>query len=1047
MSRAVGTGGRLVKLPCWRAFEVSALNLTEPCHRRWYTTPEMFANGQRLPLGQMQDGAGSVDDVRLPPWARTPEEFVWTNRAALESEFVSNNLHHWIDLIFGSKQQGAAADAAGSALLIHLALVCTDSCPHCVPCVFADNVFYYLTYESECALDQVTDPLIQQSIISQIAHFGQTPVQLFRRAHPARLPAAQCATPMLAAGTSHGVCQAPADELASARSDGDLSTRRRDEQRRDDVVILADEAGAPGVSVLALPGARTIPGRPEPAITANLGIFTALCPPSASSSALALQQSQRASLAASALASATAAASYNAAVVAAATAALARERDSAALAAARPFVMTAAAASCPRDQAMALAVCISGNRLLCVHADSTFVQHRWTPGLTESGLPFEVRVEKTRSLAASSFAVGTTVAAARSPGLPSGSAFAQIYDSPSDGTAASVACAALAGAAQAIAPSSCFALLCGLGEGGVPGAVAGTVSGAHAAAGGAGGAGGGGDALLFSCGYVDGSLRWQLLPAPRGRAQAVSGDTWDARLAGAGDVTCVAACGEGGSSGATDSAFLVTGHGNGQVRLWLVVRHSANGALAQAASTSWSDLGFHNRAHFGAAASNAAVPVAAGEHTDYSCVQQVCTSLRIGPVTAVAASAQAGIIVAGLATGAVSIVSARDGRIHRVVPYPSLLAGRLDAPAEPPAQLSCEVASAPTRLSWNEALDAAAAASARPAAQPPLPAAKHVAVLASGHILVHWSRQRAVATEGTKDMVSSELGLLHVNGTVRRHLRIIAAPGAATSPLPSAPASMASSQPSSPAGSGSLNSRRFRSRLGSETHLPPPPAVTAVESSPDGSVLVIGSSVGELTFLHGLTLEVLGRVTMHQETVDAAAAAQRAAEAALAVATFAAAAAAASAAAAAADEKPTAPSTAASLSAGLRASFASAFGGRRAASKGTPRDVPDGPDATALIDSTTPVAVSAAAAPALGGTAGGGPGATLATQASLSLSGAGLCASLHPSAAVTCLRFTDDHRTLLVGCGDGRLCVVTDSECKARKGFLLCCMLSHITLL
>ena len=73
----------------------------------------MFTNGQRLPLGQMQDDAGKVDHVRLPPWARSPEEFVWANRAALESEHVSANLHHWIDLIFGSKQQGPAADAAG----------------------------------------------------------------------------------------------------------------------------------------------------------------------------------------------------------------------------------------------------------------------------------------------------------------------------------------------------------------------------------------------------------------------------------------------------------------------------------------------------------------------------------------------------------------------------------------------------------------------------------------------------------------------------------------------------------------------------------------------------------------------------------------------------------------------------------------------------------------------------------------------------------------------------------------------------------------------
>jgi len=44
-----------------------------------------------------------VDDVSLPKWARTPEDFLRMNREALESEYVSQNLHKWIDLIFGIK--------------------------------------------------------------------------------------------------------------------------------------------------------------------------------------------------------------------------------------------------------------------------------------------------------------------------------------------------------------------------------------------------------------------------------------------------------------------------------------------------------------------------------------------------------------------------------------------------------------------------------------------------------------------------------------------------------------------------------------------------------------------------------------------------------------------------------------------------------------------------------------------------------------------------------------------------------------------------------
>ena len=37
------------------------------------------------------------------------EEFTRRCREALEGEFVSRNLHHWVDLIFGYKQQGRAA--------------------------------------------------------------------------------------------------------------------------------------------------------------------------------------------------------------------------------------------------------------------------------------------------------------------------------------------------------------------------------------------------------------------------------------------------------------------------------------------------------------------------------------------------------------------------------------------------------------------------------------------------------------------------------------------------------------------------------------------------------------------------------------------------------------------------------------------------------------------------------------------------------------------------------------------------------------------------
>lgn len=41
--------------------------------------PEMFVNNHGYKLGSQEDGK-AVDDVQLPPWASTPEEFVRIHR-------------------------------------------------------------------------------------------------------------------------------------------------------------------------------------------------------------------------------------------------------------------------------------------------------------------------------------------------------------------------------------------------------------------------------------------------------------------------------------------------------------------------------------------------------------------------------------------------------------------------------------------------------------------------------------------------------------------------------------------------------------------------------------------------------------------------------------------------------------------------------------------------------------------------------------------------------------------------------------------------------
>ena len=103
-----------------------------------------------------------VDDIQLPPWAHgSPRLFIQKHRAALESDHVSRNLHYWIDLIFGHKQQGESA---------------VKSC----------NVFHYLTYESTLDIQLLKNPAQREAYSDQICSFGQTPKQLFKHPHRPR---------------------------------------------------------------------------------------------------------------------------------------------------------------------------------------------------------------------------------------------------------------------------------------------------------------------------------------------------------------------------------------------------------------------------------------------------------------------------------------------------------------------------------------------------------------------------------------------------------------------------------------------------------------------------------------------------------------------------------------------------------------------------------------------------------------------------------------------------------------------------------------------
>lgn len=145
----------------WESASTDNLQDVRELIPEFFFLPEFLYNANSFDFGTTQSGE-VVSHIRLPPWAHgDPREFIRIHRRALESKHVSENLHGWIDLVFGAKQTGQAA-------------------------LDAQNVFMHFTYEGTVDLDQIDDPVMRNAMLAQIEYFGQTPSRIFSSPHPQR---------------------------------------------------------------------------------------------------------------------------------------------------------------------------------------------------------------------------------------------------------------------------------------------------------------------------------------------------------------------------------------------------------------------------------------------------------------------------------------------------------------------------------------------------------------------------------------------------------------------------------------------------------------------------------------------------------------------------------------------------------------------------------------------------------------------------------------------------------------------------------------------
>lgn len=126
----------------------------------WELTPEFYCAPEFLENLNNENMGDGINHVVPPEWAATNYEFVYKHRKALESDYFSEHLHEWIDLIFGVTSVGEKAIDVFHVL-----------CP----------LLYSDVWKKPSA--ELSDPSL---IVSTLQKSGQMPPQIFESSHPVR---------------------------------------------------------------------------------------------------------------------------------------------------------------------------------------------------------------------------------------------------------------------------------------------------------------------------------------------------------------------------------------------------------------------------------------------------------------------------------------------------------------------------------------------------------------------------------------------------------------------------------------------------------------------------------------------------------------------------------------------------------------------------------------------------------------------------------------------------------------------------------------------